>query len=221
MADRMPPPPPQTAATAIVAFAVELFSAITLRRAVFDAAAARAQTWRKAAVVVILAAIAADSIGFYTDLDELLVRILVNWSLLPIMMIALLRWAFGCSIAHRLSRIFGEEINFGALVRCAGYGYAPALFQLAPALFYLTDLAPVTFALVSTFRWLSLVWLLAALTLAMRAAGASTTPRAFAIGLVVFIASNLFDVMIDAILYVGIGGTGPPSALPVGMALLR
>ncbi len=158
--------PPSTAAVALVGFFSEISSALFLKRRLFDAAATDPSTWRRAGLVVILAGFASDSLGLYSDLDAFLVRFLANWSLVPIMLLGLARWLAGTAVAHTVCRIFGEDIPFEALMRCAGYAYAPALIQFVPGLVYWLDLMPVTLDMVWLIRWLSVAWLLSALTVA-------------------------------------------------------
>ena len=211
----MPSPaisPPQTAAAGLFRFASELIAALLLRRAIFDQAVRDPAAWRNAAVVVIFAAAAADSLGLYSDLDVFLVRGLVNWSLLPIMLLAIARWSAATAVALAVARILGERMSYGALWRPAGYGYAPATVMMLPALLYSLDLTPVTASMVWTIRWLALPWTVAALTLAARAAGAANVGRAVAIGAVLFVAANVFDVLLDflLLLMLGVSGGAPP-----------
>lgn len=215
----MPPTPvtapPQTAATALVRFASELASAITLRRAVYDHAARDPTAWRRAAVVVIVAAAAADSLGLYSDLDVFLVRLLANWSLVPIMLLAVARWSVGTGVGLTVARLLGERLTYGPLWRSAGYGYAPAIVLMLPAIVYALELATVTESMVWTTRWLALPWTLAALTVAALAAGASNTGRAAAIAAALFVGSNLFDVLLDLSLHLLLGiPAGSTPAVP-------
>ena len=98
-----------------------------------------------------------------------------------------------------------------------GYGYAPAAIQMIPALIYWLDLLPVTSTMVWTIRWLALPWTLAALTLAALAAGASSNVRAVVIAVVLFVAANLFDVLLDFLLLTALG---LPAASPPAGAVL-
>ncbi len=158
---------------------------------------------------------ASDSIGLYSNVDAFLVLHLASWSLVPIMLLALARWAAGSMAAHAVCRIFGETLSFESLMRCGGFAYAPALILGLPALVYWLDMMPVTVAMISVIRWLSLPWLLSALTIAARAAGVRTWARAVAVAIVFFVASNLFDVLLDSALGLAMGST-PPLAPAVG-----
>ncbi len=204
--------PPRTAASAIADLVSDFGAALFLQRPVFDRAAAQASAWRKAAVVVIIAALASDSLGLYSDTDEYLVRTLAAWSLVPIMVLALARWAFGTAVAKLVINLLAEKVSYQRLLRPAGLAYAPAVVHFLPALVYWLDLLPVTHAMVSTARWLSLPWLLAALAMAAQAAGVSTRVRAVTVAIVLFVAANLFDVLIDAFLFLSSGSA--PIRLP-------
>ncbi len=200
------------AGSAILRFGGEVISAAALQRAVFATAARDPTTWRKAAGVVILAALAADSLGVYSDVDLFLVRVLTNWSLIPIMLLAIARLSAGTAAAFAMARILGERISYGALWRPSGYAYAPAIVQIIPALIYWLDLLPVTQTMVWTIRWLALPWTIAALAFAALAAGASTALRATVLAGVLFVAANLFDVLLDLLLFLALGLVGgPPS----------
>ncbi len=209
----MPADAPQTAAAAIAGFFGDLLNAATLRSELYRRVAADPQAWRRGAVVVMLAAVASDSLGLYTDLDELLVRTFANWSLLLIMLLALARWLWGSAVGWLGSRILGESIDYGVLLRSAGYGYAPQCLHLLPALLYWLGLVQVTLPLVIGIRLAVLPWTLAALTVAARAAGASSAAKGFAIGLLLFVGANLFDVLLDGLLALLVAA---PAAVPLG-----
>ncbi len=197
----MPASPPQTAASALVGFAAEFAAALFLRPAIYDRAVRDAGTWRRAAVVVIVAAVAADSLGLYTDVDAFLVIVLANWSLLPIMLLAIARWAVAAGAAWVVCRVLRQTAAYGDLLRPSGYAYAPAAVQLLPAFVYWLDLMQVTPALLSTARWLAVPWLLAALTLAALAARVASVPRAITVAVVLFVSANLFDSVLDTLLH--------------------
>lgn len=202
---------PHPAASAIFRFGGEVFFAAALQRVVFETAARDPTTWRKAAGVVILAAAAADSLGVYSEVDLFLVRVLVNWSLIPLMLLAIARLSVGTAAALAVARILGEGISYGALWRSSGYAYAPAIVQIIPALIYWLDLLPVTQTMVWTLRWLALPWTIAALTVAAGAAGVSTVGRATVVAAVLFVGANLFDVLLDLLLFIASGLVAHPS----------
>ena len=193
----MAPQPPQTAAAAVVGFFRDLAAAILLRRAIFADAVADAGSWRRGAVVVILASLASDSLGLYSDLDLYLVQRLANWSLLPIMIVALLRWGFGTTVALGVARVLSYKMELGNLLRPSGYAYAPAVIYVLPAFLYWFDLVPVTLGLVVAVRVIVLPWLIVALTYAALAAGVTSRPAAVAVAVSLFISANLFDVFFD------------------------
>lgn len=204
----MPTSSPETAAAAIVEFLGDLFAAILLRGSVYRDAVADPRAWRRAAVIVILAGMASDSLGLYSHLDRFLVVTLANWSLLAIMLLAIARWYFGTGVAWIAARAGGMDMDYAALMRAAGYAYAPGALHILPAVLYWVGVVPVTLAIVTAIHWLVLPWILVALTVAVRAAGVTSLPRAFTIGLVIFVASNLFDVLLDGVLFVGLGLDG-------------
>ncbi len=197
--------PPTTAGSALIGFFSDVVGAALLRQSLYSAAAADPSSWRRAGLVVILAGLASDSLGLYTDLDEFLVRALGSWSLIPIMLLGLGRWLAAAAAGLLICRIFAEDTSFEKLLRCVGYGYAPAMIHSLPALVYMLDLAPVTEDMVTTVRWVAVPWIVSALTVAARAAGVSTMARAIAVAVVVFIAANLFDVLLDLALLAAIG----------------
>jgi len=209
----MPADAPQTAAAAIAGFFGDLVNAATLRPELYRRVAADPQAWRRGAVVVMLAAVASDSLGLYTDLDELLVRTFANWSLLLIMAVALLRWLWGAGAGWLGSQILGESIEYRVLLRSAAYGYAPQCLHFLPALLYWLGLVQVTLPMVIGIRLAVLPWTLAALTVAVRAAGATSAAKGFVIGLLLFVGANLFDVLLDGFLALLIA---PPPAVPLG-----
>ncbi len=201
--------PPSSAGLAVFGFASDVWSALLLRRSLYDEAAADPMAWRRAGLVIILAGMASDSIGLYSDVDAFLVLHLASWSLVPIMLVALARWTAGTLAAHTICRIFGESVSFESLMRGGGFAYAPGLILAFPAVIYWLDIVQVTVEMVSAIRWLSLPWLVSALTIAARAAGVSTWARALAVAAVFFVASNLFDVVLDAALVQVVGGADP------------
>lgn len=199
------PAAPRTAAAAIVGFAREFSAALLLRPAIYAQAVADPGSWRRAAVAVIIAALAADSIGLYTHVDEFLVVHLANWSLIPIMLLALARWSTACGVAWALARMFGPSIAYGELLRPSGYAHAPAALQFLPAIAYWLDIMQVTPAMLTTVRWLAVPWLLAALTLAAISARVPAPARAVAVAVTIFVAGNLFDVVLDSVLLAVLG----------------
>jgi len=207
----MAAPQTYTSASALGAFASEFMEALALRRSLYDRAVRDQGSWRRAAVVVIVAALAADSLGLYSECDVFLAVFLGNWSLIPIMSLALGRWTFGTGASWLVCRILGTDVPYGNLLRPAGYAHAAAAVQFLPALVYWLDLMPVTPAMLSMVRWLAVPWLLAALTIAALAAGVATLPRAGVAALVLFVAGNLFDVVLDELLrlLLGLSGTIP------------
>jgi hypothetical protein len=209
--------PPSTAASALVEFASEFAEALTLRRSLYDRAARDPASWRRAAVVVMVAALAADSLGLYSELDAFLAVFLGNWSLVPIMLLALGRWATGTGAAWLACRIVGTGVPYHDLLRPAGYAHAPAAVQFVPALVYWLDLLPVTPAMLSTTRWLAVPWLLTALALAALASGVATLPRAVSAAVTLFIAANLFDVVLDRLLLFALGLSASLPAPPDGV----
>lgn len=214
--DSSVPAGPRTAAEALVGFARELTAALLLRPALYARAVSDRGAWRRAAVVVILGALGADSIGLYSHLDEFLVVLLANWSLIPIMLIALARWAVACAVAFGFCRLLGARTDYGALLRPAGYAHAPAVLQFLPTIAYWLDIAPVTRDMLEAVRWLTLPWLWAALTLAAMHAGVRPLPRAAATALVLFVSANLFDLVLDELLLaaIGLGGEPVPAMSP-------
>lgn len=203
--------PPVTAAGALLEFFSELWNAVLLHRSLFDRVAGDPTLWRKSGLVVILAALSSDSLGLFSELDVFLVQTIANWSLIPIMLLALLRWSVGSAGGLAVCRIFGEDVPYARLMRCAGFGYAPALIHILPALLYWLDLMPVTLAMVTVVRWIALPWVLAALSVGAGAAGVSTRGRAVAVAVVLFVAANLFDVLLDVVLLTALG---VPDLLP-------
>jgi hypothetical protein len=204
--------PPATAAGAVLQFVSELWNAMLLDRSLFARAAAVPALWRKSGLIVILAALSSDSLGLYSDLDVFLVRAIASWSLIPIMILALLRWSAGTAGGFVVCRIFREDVAYSRLMRCAGFGYAPALIHLVPALLYWLDLLPVTLAMVTVVRWIALPWVIAALSVGAAAAGVSTRGRAVAVAIVLFVSANLFDVLLDVALLTALG---LPHSLPL------
>lgn len=204
----MAAPQPYTSGSALIAFASEFIEALALRRSLYDRAVRDRGSWRRAAVVVIVAALAADSLGLYSEVDVYLAVFLHNWSLIPIMILALGRWTFGTGASWLVCRILGADVPYGNLLRPAGYAHAAAAVQFLPALIYWLDLMPVTPAMLSMVRWLAVPWLLAALTVAALAAVAATLPRAGIAALVLFVAANLFDILLDELLRLVLGMSG-------------
>ena len=211
------PAAPRTAAAAIVAFGREFAAALFLRPTLYAATVSDAGSWRRAGVVVILAALAADSMGLYSRVDEFLVVILANWSLIPIMLLALARWAVASGAAWAACRILGKRVTWGDLLRPAGFAHAPAALQFLPALLYWLELTQVTSAMRWTVRLLAVPWMLAALTLAAVAAGVSPLPRAIVVAVVLFIAGNLFDLLLDDTLLFLLGLSDAQRSLQEGV----
>ena len=211
----MPRSSPPTAASSIADLASDFSAALFLQRRVFYEAAANPSFWRKAALVMIIAGLASDSLGLYTDLDLFLVRALATWSLVPIMTLALLRWAFATGAAWLAARTLGDRIPYDRLLRPSGLAYAPTAIHLIPAVVYWLDLTPVTLSMVSTVRWMAHPWTIAALSLAAISAGVSTRTRALAVALTLFIACNLFDLFLDGLLFLTQGRSGAAPGIRV------
>ncbi len=181
--------------------------AIALRRDFYAAVADDESAWRPAVAVVCLAALARDSVTL-SDLDLLLVVWLSTWSLLPIMLVAILRWLTCTGVVYPIARLLARQsIEYRRLLRCLGFAQAPALLTL---LAFLVDATLV--------RWVPmfvLVWTLASSTVAVGAALDLRVPGSITVGTGFVMAYLLFDHVMDFALFVLLvilkgGGLTPP-----------
>lgn len=194
-------PLPSSAGAGLAAFGPKIAQALFLRASFYREAAADADSWRGAAAMVALSAIASDTVR-YSDLGHFLTLALGNWVFLAIMLLALLRWSFVVAAAAVPVRLLGGRAELAVLLRCLGLAHAPLLLLATPALLYAFGLgATVSPAFFLLLLSLVSVWTIAAFTVATTAATGLSLARALPIGLAAHFALLLFNLLADAALY--------------------
>lgn len=142
-----------------------ILHAALLRPEVYDEAARDEKSWRAAAAVVCLAAMAGPTA--FTE-------ILGLWGLPVQAIFALVRWLLFALLAYPLCRLVAAgPLPYGRLLRCLGFAEAPAVF-LAVILFFpqVQDLLRLGVG----------IWLLAASIVAVRSATGTGIWIAAAVG---------------------------------------
>jgi hypothetical protein len=171
-----------------------VFQAIALRRDFYEAVADDDGAWRPALAVVCLAALARDSVTL-SELDFLLVLLLRTWSLLPIMLLAILRWLTCTAIAYPIARLLaGQSTDYYRLLRCLGFAQAPVFLTL---LAFFVDATLV--------RWVPvfvMAWTLASSTVAAGAALESRVAGSLGVSTGFLASYLLFDHVMDFALFV-------------------
>jgi hypothetical protein len=194
-------PLPTSAGAGLAAFGPKILGALLLRRPFYAAVAAEREAWRPAAAMVALAAVARDALQF-SDLGLFLTLALANWVFVAIIVIGLLRWLFVAAVAWLPLQVLAPRIDRRALLACLGMAHAPSLLFAVPALLYAfaADQAVTADVFLATAVLLSL-WMVAAFTVAVRAATEVSVARALPVALAAHFALLFFNVALDALLY--------------------
>jgi len=194
-------PLPTSAGAGLAAFGPKIAGALLLRRTFYAATAADREGWRPAAAMVALAAVARDAVHF-SDLGLFLTLALGNWIFVAIITVALLRWLVVSALAGLPLLFLVRGVDFRALASCLGMAHAPSLLFALPALLYAfgvdTAITPDVFYALAAL--LSL-WMVAAFTVAVRAATGTTVWRALPVALAAHFSLLLFNAALDALLY--------------------
>jgi hypothetical protein len=165
-----------------------LFSAILLRRGFYERVAADPDATRLAAAVVCLAALAYGAALMHVGPEaEAFIAAVGAWIFPLLMGFGLVRWLLFTTVLYGLSRFLLGPTSYTRLLRCIGFGQAPALLSLVR---FLGDDAMALW-----LRPIIVVWLLAATVVACRAALRTSTVRAAAIGVLGF----AIDVMLPSL----------------------
>jgi hypothetical protein len=152
---------------------VHFFKAVFLRRDFYESVAADSHATRPAIAFVCLSTLA--YVGTLMPVDPWIQEIAEKigyWILPPLVAIEVGDWAIFAAIAWIVGRLFVKQRpDFARLARCLGFARAPLCFSLV----FLLD--PTTGTWLGRVLWL---WLFVASIVAVRAAFATTYPRALA-----------------------------------------
>lgn len=164
-------------------FVTRLFSAMLLRRELYESVAADPAATRPAIAVVLVSALVQ-----YSLLDSPFPRELSLWALLFGMLFAVVRWIVYAALFYPLARAFTSQTRpFPRLLRCLGFAESPGV---ARACLFFVD--------TTALPWVNLavgLWLLAAGVVATRAALSTTLARAALITGVSFALYQLLGIL--------------------------
>jgi len=194
-------PLPTSAGAGLAAFGPKILSALLLRRSFYEAVAADRESWRPAAAMVALAAVARDAVQ-YSDIGIFLTLAIGNWVFVAIIIVALVRWLFVTAIAWLPLTLLAPQVDRRALLADLGMAHAPALlFAVPPLLYAFSAVGAITPAVFLAATVLLSIWMIAAFTVAVCAATGISPARAFPVALAAHFALLLFNVAVDALLY--------------------